>query len=59
MVSIIGLIAVTVVAFTIRFNLATKLISTIVNTFTKALVFVIELILVIEFTLVTSIIELV
>jgi len=53
MVSIIGLILVTVVAFTIKFNLAAKLISIIVNIFVKALVFAIELILV------ASIIELV
>jgi len=59
MISIIGLILVTVVAFTIKFNLAAKLISIIVNIFAKALVFAIELILVIKFILVASIIELV
>lgn len=59
MVSIIGLILVTVVAFTIKFNLAAKLISIIVNIFAKALVFTIELILVIKFILIASIIELV
>jgi hypothetical protein len=59
MVSITGLILVIIAAFTIRFNLVTKLISIMINIFAMALVFAIELISAFEFILIASIIELV